>query len=676
MSAPVDLHDFLAGFLAEAEDHLRSARSNLLALEAAAGRGEASPRPTRELFRSLHTIKGLASMVGVEPVVDLAHGLETLLRAADRAGGRLPPEALGPLVEGVRAIERRVRALGAGEAVAPAPPRLLDALAQLEPGPAVGPAAATSLPEDLTAKLSAGEREQLLAGVRRGLRALRALFTPAPARAAEGVTITSVRERVAAVGEIVKVYPVSVPRGEASPGGLKFAIVVLTDAPDEAIERAASADGPPELLLAPAAAGSTGGAEIDAGGDAEDEGPEGEARATGGSIVRVDVRRLDEAMGGLAALTVSRLRLARAVAALAARGADVRELRHLVEENRRQLRDLRASILRLRMVSVAALLEPVPLLVRGLGRATGKAVRLELEGGRSELDKAVAERVWPALVHLVRNAVDHGVEPPDERERAGKPAEGVVRIACAGRSNGRLEIRVEDDGRGVDRAAVARRAGRPTPENDAALLDLLTRPGLTTLERATRTSGRGLGMDIVKRIVESELGGELLLRSEPGRGTSFTLRVPQTVTVIDALGFACGGQAFLTPASSVDEIVEVEASSSASAPSPRPRPGSARVLWRRGEALPLVDLGGLFGLEAAAGGARKALIVQRAGRLYAFGVEALLGQYEVVVRPLEDPLVRVAGVVGAADLGEGRPTLVLDLGALCASLAAGGGAAA
>ncbi|HEU4537438.1 MAG TPA: Hpt domain-containing protein, partial [Polyangiaceae bacterium] len=502
MNPTVDLNEFLGGFLAEAEDHLRSARANLLALEAAAAKGEASPRPTRELFRSLHTIKGLAAMVGVEPIVDVAHGLEAVLRAADRAGGRLPVEALGPLVEGVRAIERRVRALGAGEAVAPASAGLLEALARLEAAPAGAAAAAPAptLPGELSARLSAGEREQLLAGVARGQRALRVHFTPAPERAAEGVTITAVRERVAALGELVKVYPVSVPRGEASPGGLKFALVLLTGAPDDEVARAASADGPPELLLegAPAPAAGPPGASPEAG---EDEGPAGEALAGGGrrAVVRVDVRRLDEAMDRLAALTVSRFRLGRAVATLEAKGVDVRELRHLAEENRRQLRDLRASILRLRMVSVAELLEPAALLVRGLGRATGKAVRLEVEGGRAELDKAVAERVWPALVHLVRNAVDHGIESPEGRARAGKPAEGVVRIACSGRSNGRLEIVVEDDGGGVDREAVARRAGRPTPEGDGALLELLARPGLSTLERATHTSGRGLGMDIVKR---------------------------------------------------------------------------------------------------------------------------------------------------------------------------------
>lgn len=675
MSPTVDLNEFLAGFLAEAEDHLRATRANLLALEGAAAKGEASPRPTRELFRSLHTIKGLAAMVGVEPIVDVAHGLEAVLRAADRAGGRLPAEALGPLVEGVRAIERRVRALGAGEVVAPASAGLLEALARLEAAPTIGTSEAPALPSELSSRLNAGERELLLAGVARGLRALRVHFTPAPARAAEGVTITTVRERVSALGELVKVYPLSVPKGEASPGGLKFALVLVTAASDDEIVKAASADGPPELLLAAAPAPEAARPLIPEAG--EDEGPAGESLAGGRrSVVRVDVQRLDDAMDRLAALTVSRFRLGRAVAALEARGTDVRELRHLVEENRRQLRDLRASILRLRMVSVAELLEPAALLVRGLGRATGKAVRLELEGGRAELDKAVAERVWPALVHLVRNAVDHGIEGPKERAQAGKLAEGVVRIACSGRSNGRLEIVVEDDGGGVHREAVARHAGRPTPESDAGLLELLTRPGLSTLERATHTSGRGLGMDIVKRIVEAELGGELTLRTTPGVGTAFTLRVPQTVTVVDALGFRCAGQTFLTPIAAVEEIVEIEAAAAASGPAPRPRLGAPRVFWRRGEPLPLVDLASLFGLAGGAGEAAvKALIVQRAGRPYAFGIEGLLGQYEIVVRPLEDPLVRVTGVAGSADLGEGRPTLVLDLGALCATLAGSGLAA-
>jgi two-component system chemotaxis sensor kinase CheA len=186
MSDPVDLREFVAGFLVEAEEHLRFAKPHLLAADEAARRGEASPRAVRELFRSLHTMKGLAAMIGVEPIVDIAHGMEAVLRAADRGSGKLSPGAVEHLIAGSAAIELRVRALADHEAVPPAPPRLLAALADLEAGGAsrgLPVRGALTLAPELDAKLTPSEREQLGAGIARGDRALRADFAPSPARA-------------------------------------------------------------------------------------------------------------------------------------------------------------------------------------------------------------------------------------------------------------------------------------------------------------------------------------------------------------------------------------------------------------------------------------------------------------------------------------------------------------
>ncbi len=177
----------------------------------------------------------------------------------------------------------------------------------------------------------------------------------------------------------------------------------------------------------------------------------------------MEVTRLDDALERLSALVVTQFRLVRAAAELRAAGADVRALAQVIGENARQLRDLRAAIMRARMVSVAELAGAGAALVRGLSRATGKAARLEVATGHAELDKAVAERIFPAIVHLVRNAVDHALETPEERRAAGKPEVGLVSVACFERSNNQLELTVSDDGRGVDAAAVAARAGVAVP---------------------------------------------------------------------------------------------------------------------------------------------------------------------------------------------------------------------
>ncbi|WP_437878105.1 chemotaxis protein CheA [Sorangium sp. So ce513] len=690
MSDALDVNEFVAGYLVEVEEHLSASTANLLAAEAALRAGESNPKAIRELFRSLHTIKGLSAMVGVEPIVDIAHGMETVLRAADRAAGRLSAASIELLVRGIRAIEERTRALANKQPVPPATPALLDALSALDvaAAPAPPPPEIGAEPEIL-AKLGPSERMQIAQGVAGGRRALRVDFVPSPARTAEAINITSVRERVGKIAEIVKVIPLSVPASDRAPGGIAFALIVLTSASDEEIAQAAAADGVRPLTLAapaPLAVASPIEQELD-------EPAEREAQIRG--VVRVEVARLDDALDKLSALVVTRFRLARAAADLRARGVDVRDLAEILREHDRQLRDLRGAIMRARMISVTELLERVPLVVRGLGRATGKEVRIEIDAGKAELDKAVAERIFPAIVHLLRNAVDHAIEPAAERRRLGKPEEGVIRVSCFERSNSQLELSVADDGRGIDRAHVARRAGRPAPETDAALLDLITLPGLSTLDKATKTSGRGLGMDIVRRIAVEQLGGELAVSTARGAGTTFTLRIPLTLTIVDAFSFLCGDQPFVTPVAGVEEVMEIDPARIIRGPVPGRAPGIAELpaagraaggaelpaagrvrggtelIERRGEVVPLVDLGVLFDLGPL--GASRALVVRRNGAPFAFGVTRVLGQQEVVVRPLEDPLVKVPGVSGSTDLGDGRPTLVLDLVTLSGRISSGRG---
>ena len=396
--------------------------------------------------------------------------------------------------------------------------------------------------------------------------------------------------------------------------------------------------------------------------------------------MRVEVARLDEALERLSALVVTQFRLRRTVGELRAAGADVRAISQVIAENGRQLRDLRASIMRARMVSVTELLERIPLIVRGLSRATRKEARVSLSTGKTELDKAVAERIFPAIVHLVRNAVDHALELPADRRAAGKPETGVVTVACHELSDSQLELTVTDDGRGVDAEAVARRAGAPVPTTDDGLLALLTRPGLSTKAEVTTTSGRGVGMDVVKRIAVDELRGELSMRTVKGQGTTFSLRLPLSITIVDAFSFVCGGETFVVPVAMVEEIQEIDLAQTVRGPDRRktPRPGGDRrrvtrateMIHRRGEAVPVLRLDELLGLIAGTDPRRKVIIVRRNGEPFAFTVDRMLGQQEVVVRPLEDHLVRVHGVSGTTDLGDGRPTLVLDLAALGGKLMA------
>ena len=665
MSERVDLQEFIGAFAVEAEEIVAAANTSLLEIDIAIGQGTVRPRAVRDLFRALHTIKGLAGMIGVEPIVEIAHALETLVRAADGAGGVLDRRAVEVALQGIGAIAERVRAVAERRAVAEAPEGLLEAIAEATARDRA-PIAMAPIPAEWHARLSPGERQQLALALQTRDPVWTLSFTPSEANAIRGITIASVRARLGAIGEIVKVVPRAIAAIAGGQTGVAFDLLIISDATQAVIAEIAATEPDGVIaVVAPAAAPERQITEVMPGVGAEPPAPieRDDLPAVGRAVVRVELSRLDELQDQLSLLIVSRFRLEREIASLAELGHDVRRIREVAQIQGRQLRDLRRAILRARMVPVSEVLEPLSLLVRSLARSSQRVVRLELDGCDVELDKAVADRLLPALIHLVRNAVDHAIEPPEHRVASGKPRVGTVRVSCFEVAGNFLEVTVSDDGRGIDRAAIALRAKRPI-DDDATLLEVLTSPGFSTREVATTTSGRGLGMDIVRRITVGDLGGKLSVTTHPGAGTSFTLRVPVTIAVMDVFSFQCGSQSFVVPAVVVEEIFEVLPEMLVVPPNA----GTAKIaalalIERRGHAIPIVSLGTLLAIDSGER-ARKALVIQREGDRIAFTVDRMIGRQEVVVRAIDDPLVNVPGIAGATDLGDGRPTLVLDLNEL------------
>jgi two-component system, chemotaxis family, sensor kinase CheA len=265
------------------------------------------------------------------------------------------------------------------------------------------------------------------------------------------------------------------------------------------------------------------------------------------------------------------------------------------------------------------------------------------------------------LLHLVRNAVSHGLETVGERAAAGKPPEGKLTLRAA-TSGEHVVIEIADDGRGIDAERVAARARErgliagDVRLDEALLLEVICAPGFSTRDEADRASGRGVGMDVVASVIEG-LGGVLTLATERGRGTRFTIELPLTLAIADAIIASVGGQRFAFPQTAVREIIEVQAS-------------AVKVLEKneivsyRGGVLPLVRLARLFGLEEAAGESFHVFVIGGGAGAVGLAVERAVGQREVVVRGLNDPLVKVEGVAGATDLGDGRVVLILDAVAL------------
>ena len=317
--------------------------------------------------------------------------------------------------------------------------------------------------------------------------------------------------------------------------------------------------------------------------------------------------------------------------------------------------------MRVRLVPIREVFARMQFVVRDLTREYGKKVALALSGQETEIDKLVVERMLDPLLHLVRNAVSHGLEAPDERVAAGKSPEGriTLRAATTGET---IVIEVEDDGRGIDaprvfeRASAAGLLGGEAANDDLSLLDVICAPGFSTRDEADRASGRGVGMAVVRTVVE-ELGGTLTLDTRLGQGTRFTIQLPLTLAIADALIVSAGGQTFAVPQVGVREVMQVE-------------PGMSKALENnelipyRDRVLPLVRLAAFFQLAERTEIAFNVLVIGSGLGAIGLAVDRVLGLREIVVRPLTDPLVRVPGITGATELGDGRVVLILDTLAL------------
>jgi two-component system chemotaxis sensor kinase CheA len=385
------------------------------------------------------------------------------------------------------------------------------------------------------------------------------------------------------------------------------------------------------------------------------------------NFVRVDLARLDDLMRLVGDMVVTRARLEDTLQRVE-RHVPFQEWRNLQDHSgglERQLRDLREGVMRVRLVSVGEIFRRMPFVVRDLARDNGKRVLLDLVGQSTEIDKFLIERMMDPILHLVRNAISHGIEMPEERVAAGKPAEGTIRLAAATAGES-VVLAITDDGRGIHTDAVAARAraaGMLVPDGpiDArALLDILASSGFSTREEADRASGRGVGMAVVRASVE-ELGGALAVESVPGRGTTFRITLPLTLAITDAIITHVGSQIYVVPQSAVREVIEVDARAI------RPIERN-ELLTYRGGTLPIVRLANVFGIRADDKPRYHAIVVGQGPSAIGVLVDRIAGQREIVVKAISDPLIRVEGVSGATELGDGRLVLIVDVLALSRGL--------
>lgn len=618
---------FLDDYYAECDEHLVSIRRSLVTLEDEVG-SDAVDRPLLDnVFRSFHTLKGISGMVGLTAAEQLAHHLESYLRELREGTAVLSQPGFEALVAGISLLESVVNARRQDQPI-PSIDEMAERLQAVLSGPitAVAEKREASRPE--------------VAGVGRW----QLEFTPTVELAERGINVNSVRARLQQIGQLVQSKPVVKGAGE-----IAFEFVVATDA-DETALASLTADG---LTFKPVP--------VDPATKTREALPV--PTIAPASVVRVDLDRLDELMRIIGDLVISRTRLEEQVAELK-RVTPATVWRPLQETSvnlSRQLKYLRESVMRVRMVQIGETFERMTFVVRDLARESNKKIIVQLSGGQTEIDKFLVERIMDPLMHLVRNAVSHGLETVAEREAQGKRSEGMLSLSAM-TAGERIVIRIADDGRGIDRRRVLERAqakGLTHSDDeldDAGLLSLICSPGFSTREEADRESGRGVGMDVVKRALE-DLGGSISLATKIGEGTTLTIELPLTLAIAEALIVSVNGQRFAVPQSAVREVLEVEAASTKVLE-------NNEIISYRGRVLPLLRLAHIFEMDSQRGETFHVLVIGEETNAVGLAVDRILGQREIVVRAIKDPLAQSRGIAGATELGDQRVVLILDIGAL------------
>lgn len=381
--------------------------------------------------------------------------------------------------------------------------------------------------------------------------------------------------------------------------------------------------------------------------------------AASARTLRVDVTKLDRMLDLSGEIAIARGRLASLLESGNAPGPE--EILAVHREADRLYLDLQELIMKARMVPIGPTFHPHARTVRDVAAACGKEARLVVEGEDVEVDTAVVEHVRDPLTHMVRNAIDHGIEAPETRRAAGKDPCGTVTLR-AFHEAGSLVVQVADDGAGIDRARVAEKAvalglvADPSRLTDDDVVRALCAPGLSTSDAVTEISGRGVGMDVVRRNVEA-LRGALAVESAPGRGTTMTVRLPLTLTIIQGFRVEVAGDTFIAPLDAVVECLALPDDAHAG-------PCGTGVVNLRGRPLPFVRLRELFGVEGPPPGREHVVVVQHGATLAGLGVDALLGECSAVIKPLGPMLRDLPGVAGSSILGNGRVALILDTSGL------------
>ncbi len=655
----LDLTKYLSLYVAEAAEHLAAFGKDLVRLEEAArhGGGESARDAIDSCFRHAHSVKGMSASMSLDGIAALAHHAEDLVDVFRKDPARLDARAIDLLLAAGDRLQEMVQGASRGEPVAadgPAMERLADAARKLRDGDRLADAPASAAKPAEPPATEPGAAPAPRVEGRSGARRVQVDVEIAGSCPVPAVRAFLVVKKLAALGTVARSSP-SVE--ELKAGRIpekKLSVLLESGEPLQTLERALA-------QISDLAAVALRETEEERPAPARElAAPQGESQRT----VRVRTEILDGFLDAVGELILATARIREIGRALP------QESRGPLDEGVDRLhaivKDLHDKVMTVRMTPLALVTERLPRAVRDVARKLGRQIEVEVKGAEIELDRAILEELSDPLLHVLRNAADHGIEPPHLRLLAGKPATGRVTVH-ARRDRDRVIIEVADDGKGMDpvrlrAAAVAR--GALTAEQAAAVGDreallLACLPGVSTADTVTDVSGRGVGLDAVKRTVEG-VGGTLEIESAPGAGSRVTLRLPLTVAVQPVLLVRVADEVVGLPIAKVHGAAQV-------AMSQLDRSRGGPVLPYDGELVPVHDLDRLLGFPGRGIDERAVVVAEGADGRVGLAVDALLGQHEAVLKPLGSPLDAVAGLSAVTVLGNGRPVFILDVQRLLAA---------
>lgn len=653
---------FYQTFFDEADELLADMEQHLLLLDPSSPDTE----QMNAIFRAAHSIKGGAGTFGFKVLQETTHLLENLLDGARRGEMRLSTDIINLFLETKDIMQDQLDAYKtAQEPNAESFEYICKALRQLalESKEAEGGAASAAATNESASTTSAAPSTP--AGHNELRIALTNLKEPEiPQLLEELANLGTVKDSHQTANSVEATLVTTESQDDITavlcfvlePEQINFKTVGADAAPaaQQEAPKPEAAEPAPAVAAAPAPAKPA--APVAKPAEAAKARPK-----TGDTSIRVAVEKVDQLINLVGELVITQSMLAQRSSALdpVVHG----DLLNSMGQLERNARDLQESVMSIRMMPMEYVFSRFPRLVRDLAAKLGKEVELTLQGSSTELDKSLIERIIDPLTHLVRNSLDHGIEHPEDRVAAGKTAVGNLTLS-AEHQGGNICIEVIDDGAGLNRERILAKALSQGLSVSDSMTDeevgmLIFAPGFSTAEKVTDVSGRGVGMDVVKRNIQ-EMGGHVEIYFQKGKGTTIRILLPLTLAILDGMSVKVDGEVFILPLNAVMESLQPQSEDL------YPLAGGERVLQVRGEYLPLIELYQVFDVENAKTDATQGIVVilQSAGRRYALLVDQLIGQHQVVVKNLESNYRKVPGVSGATILGDGSVALIVDVSAL------------